>query len=63
MKFVIWFVCCFVFAFIQMLLRDAGILLGGIPTAVLAAAMFWVARKLCEKWNHREIEKKLVPTI
>ena len=58
MKFLIWFFCCFTFAFIQMLFRDAGILLGGIPTVLLAMLTFGAAKKLCEKWNLHKISKK-----
>ena len=46
MKVVIYIACVFVIALIQTLLRSAGILLGGIPTALLYVGMFWVARRL-----------------
>ena len=58
MKFLIWFSCFFVFAVVQMLIRDAGIILGGIPTALLAALTFWIAGKLCVRLDLRRLAKK-----
>lgn len=58
MKVLIWFFCFFVFAVLQMLIKDAGIILGGIPTALLAGLTFWIARKLCEQLDIHRLAKK-----
>ena len=58
MKFLIWFLCCLGFAVIQMILRDSGILLGGIPTVLLISLTFGIAKKLCGKWNLHVISRK-----
>lgn len=58
MKALIWFVCCFVFAFVQMLIKDAGIILGGIPTALIAVLTFTIAKKLCFRWDLHRLATK-----
>ncbi len=55
MKVFIWLSCFFVFAAIQTLAKNAGILLGGIPTALLCGLTYWCANKLCKVWEtHKE---------
>ena len=58
MKALIWFLCFLTVALIQMLVADAGIILGGIPTALLAALAFFVAKKLCFKLDLHRLAKK-----
>ncbi len=56
MKFLIWFVCIFVLALIQTLLAESGIILGGIPTAILFATTMYVARTLSSKVGKKDSE-------
>ena len=58
MKALIWFVCFFATALVRMLIRDAGIILGGIPTGLLAVFTFWIAKKLCDRLDIRRLAKK-----
>lgn len=58
MKVFIWIVCCFVLGTIQTLFKSAGILLGFIPTFILAGATFAAARALCCAWDRRIAKKK-----
>lgn len=53
MKILIWFLCLFAHAFITTLLKSNGILLGGIPTALLIGGAMWLAKTLCKKWDER----------
>ncbi|MBQ8495108.1 MAG: zinc ribbon domain-containing protein [Clostridia bacterium] len=56
MKILIWILCFFVNSFITTLIKtEIGINLGAIPTILMYAATFWLARTLCKKWDeHRE---------
>ena len=55
MKILIWTGCIFGLSIFITMLRTGGILLGGIPTALLYGGMFWLARTLCKKWdNHKK---------
>ena len=56
MKALIWFVSFFCMAVIQMIIKDSGIILGGIPTALLFGLTWFVAQKLCKKWDNRKKE-------
>lgn len=61
MKIVIWVLCVFVFSAIQTLLRMNGIMLGGLPTVLLAlVTVFLPAPALCRLWGRRG-KKKLPP--
>lgn len=54
MKILIWFICIFVNSLITVLLKYAGFMLGGIPTAIFAGLTIWLACVLCKKWDkHR----------
>ena len=53
MKVLIWIGCLFVASLIIVSLRYAGVLLGGIPTALLYAATLWAARTLCQKYDEK----------
>ena len=57
MKVLIWFLCIFANALITVLLKYAGITLGGIPTALLLGVMIWLARTLCKKWDEHKASK------
>ena len=67
MKVLIWFLCIFAYALITTLIKEAGIILGAIPTVILYGATFWLARTLCKKWDeHKEskvIEKPVAPLV
>ena len=53
MKALIWVVCIFVYAVIQTLLTESGIILGGIPTAILFGTMMFIARTLSSKVGNK----------
>jgi hypothetical protein len=64
MKFLIWFVTIFVTALITSVIREAGIILGAIPTVIIYGAMLWVARTLCKKYDERKgIKNKPIEQI
>lgn len=58
MKFLIWFVCFFVCALVQVIIKNAGFILGGIPTALLVGLAYWAARSLCKLWDRHRAAKK-----
>jgi hypothetical protein len=58
MKVLIWIGCCGTASFVSMLLADFGIILGGIPMALLYGGAVWLAIKLCEKWDWHKVTKK-----
>ena len=57
MKAVIWLGCIFSLSFFMVILKNSGIILGGIPTALLFGGMLWLARTLCKKWDEHKAEK------
>lgn len=61
-KVLIWFGCILCVSSIIVALGSAGIMLGGIPTALLYMGMFWVAGKLCRLWESRKQKKADVDT-
>ena len=63
MKFLIWFGCAFVLSLITVSLKYAGILLGFIPTFILGSLMFWIASKLCKKWDIYKQDRKMKKEI
>ena len=54
MKFLIWFLCIFANAIITTIIKEAGVILGAIPTVVLFGATMWLARALCKKWDEHK---------
>ena len=58
MKVLIWFLACICYGIITTSLKNIGITLGFIPTVILAYALFFVTRKLCERWDMHCLEKK-----
>lgn len=55
MKVLIWFLCIFANVLITTLIKEAGVILGAIPTVILYGATFLLARTLCKKWDeHKE---------
>lgn len=59
MKVLIWFLCIFANALITTLIKEAGVILGGIPTALMFAATLWLARTLCKKWDEHKGNKSI----
>lgn len=59
MKVLIWFLCFFANALITTLIKEAGVILGGIPTALMFAATLWLARTLCKKWDEHKENKAM----
>ena len=62
MKIVIWVLCILVCSVVSVLIREAGIVLGGIPTALLGLALvFGPAPLLCRAWDKRKAKKAAIP--
>ena len=62
MKFLIWFLCIFAYALIKTLIKETGVMLGGIPTVILVGVTILLARLLCEKWDeHKENKEAIKP--
>lgn len=59
MKILIYALCFLALAIVQTSLRKAGIILGGLPTALLAGLTFWIAGKLSERSDRSRLNKKL----
>ena len=49
MKALIWIGCIFSLAICIALIKNCGVILGGIPSAVLFGGMYWLANTLCKK--------------
>lgn len=62
MKFLIWFSCIFANALITTLIKEAGVMLGAIPTVILFGATIWLARTLCKKWDEHKENKEAAKT-
>lgn len=58
MKILIWFLCIFAFAVVETTARNVGIILGAIPTVLIAGLFFSMARYLCKQYDDRKAEKK-----
>lgn len=55
MKIVIWVACVFVFSLVQTAIKSQGIVLGGVPTVLLALLLvFLPAPALCRWWSRRK---------
>lgn len=57
MKVLIWFLCFFADALITTLIKNSGVTLGAIPTAILFGGTLWLARTLCKKWDEHKANK------
>ena len=58
MKVLIWIGCFFVNALITTILKESGIILGGIPTVILYGVTVVVAPFLCKKWDEHKGHKE-----
>lgn len=56
MKGLIWFGCIFVLSLITTMLKNAGIILGAIPTVLLYSGAVWVARALTKSIGRDDSE-------
>ena len=54
MKALIWIGCIFSLSLCTVLIKNCGIILGGIPSALMFGGMWWLATKLCKKWDARK---------
>ena len=53
MKALIWIGCIFSLSLFMTLIKRCGITLGGIPSALMAGGMWWLATVLCRKYTNR----------
>jgi len=56
-KILIWLLCALVYGVANALLQEAGMLLGGIPTALLCLALGGLAVFLCRAWDKRKAKE------
>ena len=62
MKIVIWLGCILVYSALQAALKMAGVVLGGLPTALLALLLvFLPAPLLCRAWSKRKERQPAAP--
>ena len=58
MKALIWIGCIFSLSLCTVLIKNCGIILGGIPSALMFGGMWWIATTLCKKWDARKNNKE-----
>ena len=56
MKALIWIGCVVSLSLCTVIIRYCGIILGGIPSALMFAGMWWLATTLCKKWDARKLQ-------
>lgn len=54
MKILIWLGCALVYGIVQTVARSQGVVLGGLPTALLAFVAIAAAFSLCKLWDKRK---------
>ena len=54
MKALIWIGCIFTLSLCFVMIKNAGIILGGIPSALMFGGMWWIASSLRKKWDGRK---------
>ena len=57
MKALIWIGCIFTLSLCFVMIKNAGIILGGIPSALMFGGMWWIASSLSKKWDSRKERK------
>lgn len=57
MKALIWIGCIFTLSLCFVMIKNAGIILGGIPSALMFGGMWWIASSLSKKWDIRKERK------
>lgn len=63
MKVLIWILCFFANALITTLIKEGGIILGGIPTALMFGGTLWLARTLCKKWDEHKANRSVKENV
>lgn len=63
MKFLIWFLTFFIYGLIRMWIKDAGIILGAIPSVILMTIFFFCAQHLCILWDEHKKRKERAQSI
>ena len=58
MKALIWIGCITSLSVCTVLIKRCGIILGGIPSAIMFGCMMWVATTLSKKYDNRKNKKK-----
>ena len=53
MKTLIWVGCIFVLSISTLLIKNVGIVMGGIPTVLMFGGMWWLAQTLSAKWDEK----------
>ena len=61
MKAIIWIVCIVALSTCMVLIKNCGIILGGIPSALMFGGMLWLAKKLCSKLDEKRQTKDSKP--
>lgn len=52
MKIFIWLLCFFLFIFTQVILKNTGYTIGGIPMLILCSSFYYLAKGLCKAWDN-----------
>lgn len=58
MKTLIWLGCAVVAGIFSVLIDYAGIKLGAIPSIIVFSPFFWIADRLCKRWEEKHPEKR-----
>ncbi len=58
MHFLIWFGCLMVDVMITVILKNCGVILGGVPTIILYSITIGMAPLICRKWDRRKSDSK-----
>lgn len=58
MKTLIWLGCAVVAGIFSVLIDYAGIKLGAIPSIIVFFPFFWIADRLCKRWEEKHPEKR-----
>lgn len=64
MKYLIWGLCLLICTTVLVAIRQAGVMLGGIPTVILYVILLYLpAHFLCKRWEERQETKKAIQEI
>ena len=58
MKVLIWICGILLYVIITLIFKYNGVILGGIPTAILFGITMWGIHTLCKKWDNHKQEKE-----
>ena len=59
MKVLIWCICFVVYGIVVTAFRWGGVILGGLPTALLFGGTIWAARAVSKFWSESREEKQV----